>query len=161
MSAPLSPRDREVFETDGSLRDIYVMGTDIPAWQLMLEHVVATYPTEFNRGNDVSATPPPADEIFAGRGPDSRVMTLKIDVHGLAVHTHFFQEDEIEFDIDPHEFRSQIDVDRILAFMTELGDLLDRDVILTPENWPLAPLYRYRPGEGPPECLWPRSGPEG
>ena len=148
----LPARDREAFGADGSLRDLYIKGTDLAAWQRFVDHLVRTYDTEFVR-EPRETTPPPVAEIFATRQDHSP--TLRVDVHGLRINTHFFTEDEIELDLDPAEIRSQNDLVHLLAFMRELGELLDREVVLTPENADDVPIYRYRPRGGWPEYVPP------
>lgn len=149
----LAAKDREAFDPDGSLRDIYIKGTDVEDWQRLIDHLTQSYKTEFVWLPDQITPPPPVAEIFATRS--DRAATLRVDISGLRVNTHFFIEDEIELDLDPQEIRGQADVDAVLSFLTELGDLLHREVALTPENAEDVHIYRYRPGMGPPEYIPP------
>ena len=55
----------------------------------------------------------------------------------------FFTEDAIELDIDPREVLNQFNLDGILNFILEVGNLLRKDVILTDENCPERVWLKY------------------
>ncbi len=52
----------------------------------------------------------------------------------MQINAHFFSESEIENNIDPREFNSIEDHNKLIKYMTELSVILDKEIILTPEN---------------------------
>ena len=156
-------RCSEVFQWDGSLRDIYVLGTDGRDWQQLLDFLRAEWPKAVFEVNGAE-TPIPrhAAEIFArkktGRcllGIDhaaeifsNREMgrcLLRIDLGGLQLICHFFTVEEIEFDLDPREMRGEAEFSRLLGFMQSISRLLGKPVLLTPENEQERPLLAVDP----------------
>src|SRR6478735_1221008 len=90
------------FEPDGSLRDIYVFGTDLSDWQRVLD-VLRTWEPAPNLtiGGQPANMPDNAEDIFAEARQQGALLSLKVsDAH---VNCHFFGHDEIEFDLDPRE----------------------------------------------------------
>jgi hypothetical protein len=69
-----------------------------------------------------------------------------------SINCHFFPGD-IELDLDPAEVRTQEDVDRVLGFLKEVGDVLNRTVVLTDENSIDWVYYRYKPHTPAPEAV--------
>ena len=52
----------------------------------------------------------------------------------IQINAHFFDDTEMENDIDPREFNSIEDHNKLLKYMSDISNLLDKEVILTPEN---------------------------
>ena len=129
------------FEWDGSLRDIYVFDTTLDDWQRMLERIrQGPHPYCFTVDSETCSMPPEAARIFALR--NEACVCLSLTCAGMVLNCHFFGEEQIEFDLDPRE----VNADRwpaLLGFLASLGELLGRDVVLTPENFPEGPIVRY------------------
>jgi hypothetical protein len=70
---------------------------------------------------------------------------LNLDVQGIDLACHFFTDTEIEFDLLPQQVRDEATLSAVLGFMTEIGSLLGKTVILTPENWQKSPIFKYDP----------------
>lgn len=142
----------EAFEIDGSLRDIYVLDTNWQDWQALLDFLrLETYPIKFTVGGEQRSLPENIEDIFA-LAQDNGVL-LRIDETHLALHCHFFTSEEIEFDLDPRAFHSEhseLQVSRLLNFIRDMGRLLNKVVILTPENSShcLHPWFRFDPKTG-------------
>lgn len=132
------------FEWDGSLRDLYVWNTSIEDWDRLLNAVRShSYPVEFLLGGELAALPEKVSDIFAIT--HDKAAFLGIDVSGLRVHSHFFTLEEIEMDLDPRQFRGQKELDALLTFMRFMGQALNREVIMTPENCPDIAVFIYAP----------------
>ena len=67
-------------------------------------------------------------------GPDDTRGTLKVDLHGIWLHAHFFAIEEIEFDIDPREIHDEVSFTYLVNFMRDLAGHLGKPVFLCPEN---------------------------
>jgi hypothetical protein len=139
------------FEADGSLRDIYVLETSMAEWQKVCQALRKLQPPPlFSIDGTEQPLPQDIADIFAGRSEHSPL--LSVNVGELLINSHFFQDDEIEFDIDPKEVVSLRQVEDIAAFMQMLGDAADRTVILTTENTKEAVIARYSPKVG--KVIW-------
>ncbi|HEY4383885.1 MAG TPA: hypothetical protein VGN34_05330 [Ktedonobacteraceae bacterium] len=139
----------EIFYIDGSLRDIYILGTNEQDWQVLLDFLrLETYPIEFIVGGEQLPLPERIEDIFALT--DNYGVNLRIDEAHLALHCHFFTREEIEFDLDPRDFHNEQQVLRLHDFMCKVGRLLNKIVILTPENISDCPFpyFRFDPRTG-------------
>jgi hypothetical protein len=134
----------DVFYIDGSLRDIYVLGTSEHDWQALLTYLrVSPYPWEYSLDDEVRPLPEHAADILALREQHSPL--LQIDQPRLGLNCHFFSPEEIEFDLDPKDFRTKQDVSYLLDFLRTIGRVLNKSIILTGENDARGPLFRYDP----------------
>jgi hypothetical protein len=74
---------------------------------------------------------------------------------GVRLNCHFFDEQELEFDLDPSQVTGQVQLDGLLAFMRSLAAAVARTVLLSPENMHDHPFVRVAP-DG--ECEYISSG---
>src|SRR5438477_3005497 len=127
---------------DGSLRDICILGVAISHWQRVVDWLRGDpYPVEFYL--DEQPAPLPHDILTVFERRNETDVFMKIDVERVIIHCHFFWHKEIEFDVDPRQVDSEQREQGIIDFMRALGKLLDKEVILTPENWHEDPFLRY------------------
>jgi hypothetical protein len=131
------------FTPDGALRDIYIHDTTIEHWQALLELLRSTYEPEYLIDGEPRPLPASAGEIFAIHNQAST--TLRFRVGGITIISHFFTTDEIEFDIDPIEIRSQESLDALLSFLRRIGDTLGTEAVITWENEHTRPFLTYDP----------------
>lgn len=130
---------RGVYREDGSLRDVYVLGTTRADWHRWIAFVNARYPVRWHadgRHEDVPGDAIEAD-FFAQyweAGADRLATTVRVLVGPVQVNCHFFVETEIENDVDPREVRTPADHAGILAYLVDLSTALGKEVILTEEN---------------------------
>jgi hypothetical protein len=140
---------RAAFEWDGSLRDIYVVDTDRGDWEQLLAFLPgSSWPWEFTIGDEPAVLPADVAALLSDQGaasPHQNSPSLRVDVAGVILHCHFFWPDEIEFDLDPRQVVSAEKLSALTDFMATIGRLLDRSVILTPENLPDRPYFRFDP----------------
>jgi hypothetical protein len=135
---------RDLFEWDGSWRDIYILDTQVPDWQRLLDHLrVRNDQLSFTVDDMPAPLPPNVDTIFALR--EQANPFLGIWIERLQVNCHFFGPGQIEFDIDPREIRDSTDFTLLLNFMADVGATVEKEVRLTPENGPEHVLLRYNP----------------
>jgi len=119
------------FEVDGSLRDIYVLNTSVLDWSRLLNLTPGLSRFAYFRDGEEAPLPTDASLIFEDADHSH---LLRFSLGGPTVNTHFFVEDEIEFDLDPSEITSQPDLDLVLKFFLSIGRKIERDVRITPEN---------------------------
>lgn len=135
---------KKEFEWDGSWRDIYILKTGIGDWQQLIGFLRKDlYSITFKIGENVAPLPADAAEIFHKRNQSGVLMSVQVD--GITLNCHFFTEEEIEFDIDPREVNSEERLKELFGFMRRIGQLLQKEVILTPENGREAAIFRYMP----------------
>jgi hypothetical protein len=135
-----------IWHWDGSLRDIYVLEVTVSDWQRVLDWLHTTpYPIEFYLDRQPAPLPHDVSTVFEQR--DETGAFLQIDVEGVILHCHFFWHKEVEFDLDPRQVDSKQKEQGITGFMRALGRLLDKEVVLTPENLETNPFLRYVPGQ--------------
>jgi hypothetical protein len=84
------------------------------------------------------------EEVFRLRALASPM--LRVRVGDMLLVFHFFSECEIECDLDPREVNGQADLDALLGFVREIGDLTGKKAIVTPENGSDVPFIEYDPG---------------
>lgn len=134
---------REVLRLDGSLRDIYVASVTLADW-LALYPVLCDYPgTEYLVDGIVQPLPETVEQTFATWSSGNPMLRLRVG--RTLVVFHFFSEEEIECDFDPQEVASQADLDAVLGFVRQIGDVTGKRVAVTPENLREQPFITYDP----------------
>ena len=133
------------FEFDGSWRD--VPNTTISHWQILVDFLHSNiYEHSCTVDGEKSELPSLAKEIFDAKHEFKPL--LHLTVGSAILNCHFFTDEEIEFDLDPREIQSERQAEQIFAFMRQIGELLDKEVILTPENLLEMPIFKFLPGVG-------------
>jgi hypothetical protein len=136
---------RTEFAFDGGWRDVYVFGTDMTAWQQMIDWLRASgYDLSYFRDGQPATLPALATDAFPVEGECDRLLSVRFC--GVLANCHFFTSEEIEFDIDPREVVGQTELDGLFGFMGCLAEAVGRDVILCPENCPQTVVFRARAG---------------
>lgn len=132
------------FEWDKSWRDLCIPETTVEDWQRLLDYL-STSQYDLDYSVEYEETPLPSDvrNIFELKEEGSGF--LCVDVNGIPLNCHFFDEAEIEFDLDPRDVDTESKLDELFEFMTELGRLLEKPVLLTPENTHSTHLFRFDP----------------
>lgn len=128
------------FEADGSLRDIYALDTSVTDWNRLLNLSPSLGEAAYFRGGKAAPLPTSASSIFEDVDHSH---LLQFSLGGPVINTHFFIADEIEFDLDPKEITSQVDLDLVLDFCASVGRGIQRDIRITPENDPDIFYLRY------------------
>jgi hypothetical protein len=133
------------FAWDGSLRDIYVVGTTLGDWQRILDSLLErdSIVLVFSENGEKIPIPPIAKFIFERRG--EAAMMLEVTVGNIRVNCHFFCEEQVEFDIDPRDVRDEEDFEVIADFMSILADATGKPAILTHENIADAVILTMQP----------------
>lgn len=134
------------FAFDGSWRDLYVFGTTMADWQRMLDWLWSSpYEVRYFRNEEPVELPREASHAFPL--PDACDRLLSVTFAGVLANCHFFTAEEIEFDIDPRDVKGQHELDALLGFMQRLAAAVGKEVVLTPENFREAVIFRVRSGE--------------
>ena len=133
---------RADFDADGSLRDIFVLDTTIDQWRSVYVMLSTNYSCSFEVDGVPRVLPLLVDEMFAIRRAESKPI-LTIRAGNVTVACHFFSEKEIELSLDPAEVTSQVELDPLLAFLKQIGDLCKKPITVHRENYKKFPLITY------------------
>jgi hypothetical protein len=134
---------KEIFQCDGSLRDIYITPATLADWRSLFPLLRSHPAAEYSVDGVVRPVPDLVEQVFAVRVSGSPMLRVRVG-RALLVF-HFFSDEEIECDLSPNEIASQLDLDALLAFVRDLGDATRRRVMITPENCPALPFITYDP----------------
>lgn len=132
------------FERDGSLRDIYIIDTDMSDWQAIWS-LLARNPDQltFSIDGDLAVTPEAVADVFA-IGEEHNVVA-SYSLGRQTINCHFFCVSEIEFDVDPRDIDCLDGANALGRFMRMLGQATLKPVILTHENSQAAVIARFDP----------------
>jgi hypothetical protein len=138
---------RVEFEFDGSWRDIYVIDTKISHWQLLIDFLNSNiYAYSCTIDGKKSKLPSSAKDVFDA--DFEYKPQLRVIVGSAILNCHFFTDEEIEFDLDPRSIQSEQQAEQIFTFMRQIGGILNKEVILTPENLRESPIFKFEPSSG-------------
>lgn len=125
-----------IYYEDGSWRDIYVVETNRLDWKkwsdyINKNHIVNWFNAKRQR-NEKEIDFKVIEEFWNGNKYISS--TAQIFIGKIQINAHFFDETEIENDINPKEFNSLDEHNNLVKYMSKISTLLDKEVILTREN---------------------------
>jgi hypothetical protein len=126
------------FVVDGALRDIVVLDANIEDWQRLLSSL-ASSEWEVSLTADLPVESQEAlldaQRLFVELAfDDNASASLAIRVDDILFRCYFFQPDEIEFTFNPIEVPDETSFEAVVRFMTWLGDLCGKRVIMTMET---------------------------
>lgn len=128
----------EIYYCDGSLRDIYVFDTNIYDNKKWTELVNNAY--KINWFNSLTQTYEKQIDFGIVRGYLNKEHDLcsraSIFVDNIQINNHFFIDTKIENDISPTEINSIQDHEKVISYMMNISNALNKTIILTPENEP-------------------------
>ncbi|SFQ38121.1 hypothetical protein [Hymenobacter arizonensis] len=142
-----------IFEPDGGLLDIYVQEVSIDVWMQLIDFINENYNPHFGPSEEEGDTRSGIDKdyvkrMFVDESGELDRRSTSFTIEGITVNCHFFLQDEIEFDIDPREFKQQPQIGAVIKFMQAISYSLDREVILTAEGAAEYPLITINVNEG-------------
>lgn len=143
-------KDKIYFE-DGSLRDIYILNTTKADWRKWVDLVNQKYIVEFyDAKTDLTSGKidfKVVEEYLESTG-DRESIQAKIKLNSVSIMCYFFDDSEIENDIDPGEFKSMEDHENLLRYLHEISALLNKEVYVTDENTQESVLLKKIPPGG-------------
>ena len=126
----------KIYYWDGSWRDIYVLNTNKQDWEKWVNYVNENYRIESYNGKEDKEEKSINFSVIKEKwnGSSDFLSDATVFIDKIQIKAHFFIDSEIENDIDPREFNTLEDHNKLIKYMTDLSTLLDKKVILTPEN---------------------------
>lgn len=118
----------------GALPDVCVADVSVADWQAVLEMVRSSgWVWDYTEGGAV--LPLPRAEQILSRSSDAECPALSVwPVPGVRAIFRFYSADEIDFDVDLRELQGQEGVDVLCSFLSAIGRLLSRPVLMAPET---------------------------
>src|SRR5215218_3760144 len=109
MKRPTSLEVPGLWESDGSLRDMYVLGTSLKDWRAFLEFA-SQFPRKYLFDGEAKEQPE-VEQLFGNQG-GSHLLSLTVGT--ATVNCHFFVEEEIELDLSPKEIEGPSEHNQLL-----------------------------------------------
>jgi regulation of enolase protein 1 (concanavalin A-like superfamily) len=117
------------FYEDGSLRDIYILHTNLSDWELIFEYLdkqnIQYRITKDGETIDERTT----SELMKMRDEYS----IAINYKGISISGYFNEAEYIEFDVTPKQIQTEEAVNVVIEFMVEISTQTNKKVILTEE----------------------------
>ncbi len=127
---------KNIYYLDGSLRDIYVLNTDLQDNEKWCEFVSENYMVQwFNGIKQINETKIDF-EVVKGYldGTHDFCSSVSIYFDKIQINNHFFINNEIENDISPKEIDNIETHEKVIKYLKAISLLLDKPIILTPED---------------------------
>lgn len=134
-----------IFKPDGSLRDIYIQETSLSDWDKVIDVLNSEYNLNYFSENKIDKKE--VFEYLQDETGEIQCKTVSINIKNVKINCHFFLTEQIEFDIEPSEVKSELEFDNILSFMTTLSSKLKKQITLTGENEVNFPLIKINVNE--------------
>lgn len=137
----------KIYVWDGGWLDIYVHSASTNDWKVWTDYVNRNFKIDWYNGKtkrdeskiDFSVI----QEYWEGNG--DLCSTAKVFINdNIQINAHFFDNSEIENDIDPREFNSINDHNNLIKFLKNLSNKLKKEVTVTPENCPEIVLIKIK-----------------
>lgn len=138
----------KVYYTDGSWRDIYVLQTTCADWKIWVDYVNKNYRIDWFNGKAAKEENQIDFKVIEEywRGDHDLCSTAKVFIDKIQINAYFFDDTELENDINPSEFNSIHDHNKLIKYMSDLSIILDKEVTLTPENEHNTILFKVNKG---------------
>lgn len=126
----------KIYYCDGSLRDLYILDTNIDDLKTWIDFVNHHYEIKWFNGLAQKEENKIDFEVIQGylNGSFSQLSSANIFLGKIRVNNHFFSTTKIENDIDPKEINSLQDHETLINYMINISKILDKTIMLTPEN---------------------------
>lgn len=134
-----------IFEKDGALRDIYVQNATISDWEKTIDLLNSEYKISYGNSEENFTNQIDLDyvkKMFADETGELEIKFVRIDLDGILILSHFFLEEQIEFDINPTEIKTELEFNKITDFLKSISSKLDKQITLCGENQPEFPLIK-------------------
>lgn len=127
---------KHIYFTDGSLRDIYILNTDIKDNEKWCQFVSENYKIKWFNGLRQTNEDKINFKVVRGYLDETHDLcsSASVYIENIQINNHFFNEKVIENDISPKEINTIQDHEKIIKYLNDLSMLLNKAVILTPEN---------------------------
>ena len=137
----------KIYAWDGGWLDIYVRDTTTKDWEKWTQYVNQNFRIDWYNGqterDESKIDFTVIQEYWDGNHDLCSTAKVFID-DNIQVNSHFFDNEEIENDIDPREFKTIEDHNKLIDYLKGLSKILDSEVTVTPENCPDIELMKIK-----------------
>lgn len=138
MTRPSFEQVPMMWKRDGSLRDVCLPGAGVDGWSKLIRFAAAYRMTYKADGDDADF--PGVNEVFLLR---DRSHCLSIWIGEATANCHFFLEEEIEFDLAPHEVHGPDEHEALLDFIERAALVVGVNASITPEGEQGSPFMAF------------------
>jgi hypothetical protein len=126
----------KIYYWDGAWLDICVKDTSVDDWKIWIDYVNSTYNVSFNNGKADRKEDKISFDVVSDywAGTTDLMSDAVIKVGEVNIKCHFFDDTEIENDLDPGEVASIEEHNLLVRYITDISNLLKKPVFITPEN---------------------------
>ena len=129
----------DIYYSDGSLRDIYVLDSTIEDWKKWIDFINENHQVKFeyfdNQGNKKIESKINFYEVSKYWNNYENSISAEFLVGEVLLKCCFFSIDEIENDFFPEEVKTIEQHNLIIEYLKSISKILNKEVILTPENY--------------------------
>lgn len=127
----------QIYFEDGSFRDIVIENTTRDDWRKWVDYVCTNYRVE-TLYNETQITSNGIDFDYVLDFWDGRIecnaCSSVFSLDKIQVNAFYFDDLELENDIDPREVKAEEDHQAIVKYLKDLSIILDKKVVLILEN---------------------------
>jgi hypothetical protein len=133
---------KDEFASDGALRDIQVVDATLADWQRVLDFLRASASKlKYTVDGTPTTLPSEVSPIIETRSIATPLLLFRWG--DIEFATHFFCVDDLEFDFRSEEIRGQPQLDQLLSFLSGVGQLLGKTILVYNEGWEMNPFFIY------------------
>lgn len=131
---------QNIYYSDGSLRDIYVLNSTRADWEKWINYINENYEVKFiyynDEGKEISNNKIAFQKVteYWENTLDS-VLNAEFLINKVVFKCYFFDVNEIENDIWPNDVNNIEQHNSIVEYLKSVSKLLNKEVILTPEGY--------------------------
>ena len=123
----------DIYYSDGSLRDIYVLDSTIEDWKKWIGFINENYQVKFkyfdNQGNKKIESKINFDEVSKYWNNYENSISAEFLVGEVLLKCYFFSIDEIENDFFPEEVKTIEQHNLIIEYLKSISKILNKEVI--------------------------------
>ncbi|HAP94735.1 hypothetical protein [Epilithonimonas hominis] len=138
---------QNVYYSDGSLRDIYVLDSTQADWEKWINYINENYEVKFTyyneEGKEISNNKIDFQKVveYWENTLDS-VLNAEFLINKVVFKCYFFSDTEIENDIWPNDVGDLEQHNSIVEYMMTISKLLGKEIFMAPENYNESSEYK-------------------
>lgn len=130
---------KDIYYSDGSLRDIYVLDTNEDDWSKWIFYINENYKVKFtyfdSEGNKILSEKIILEEVLEYWKNFEDSLDAEFLINNVIFKCYFFSDAEIENDISPKDVKDIEQHYSIVEYMKSVSKLLNKEIFLSPENY--------------------------
>lgn len=131
---------KDIYYSDGSLRDIYVSGVTKADWGKWVNYINENYEVKFiyydPEGKEIISNKINFEKVIEyWEGTLDSTLNAEFLINKVIFKCYFFSDTEIENDISPNDIKDIEQHNSIVEYMKSTSKLLNKEIFLSPENY--------------------------